>query len=365
MKNIVSYAAEQTDSFSKKPFNAVDSLILSQFSYLNFDGFVPGISETAKPVRIAETAEMENIDVLFRGVRDNESNRKLLKTLATSPRFSNIRMTFYVNKIDIYEEKQFSAITYLLDDETAYVAFRGTDATFVGWKEDFNMGFISPVPSQEEGVKYLNAVGYMIASELIVGGHSKGGNIAVYSAMKCHQHIRDRIIRVFNHDGPGFREEVFHCPGYQSIKDRIHKTIPQSSVIGMLLHNQESYYVVKSNRFWIMQHDPFSWQVKDDDFLYLQAVKSSTMFMNSALNKWIGSLDDSKRELFVETLYEVIKATGAMTYYDLTEDWYNKASAALKAIKGIDEETRSFVLKTIGSLFVLAAKSLRNIYSGN
>jgi len=149
-------------------------------------------------------------------------------------------MTYYVNKIDLNEEKQFSAVTYLLDDGTAYVAYRGTDATFVGWKEDFNMGFISPVPSQQEGVKYLNTVGYLAARELYVGGHSKGGNIAVYSAIKCHQHIRDSIIRVYNHDGPGFREEI-SMSWFLSIKDRIHKTIPQSSVIGMLLHNQENF----------------------------------------------------------------------------------------------------------------------------
>jgi len=359
MKNIISYAAEQSDSFREKPLNAVDSLVLSQLSYLHFDGFVPGISDTAEAVSIAEIARKENTGTLFRGVRDRENNRKLFNALANSPRFRDIRMTYYVNKIDLNEEKQFSAVTYLLDDGTAYVAYRGTDATFVGWKEDFNMGFISPVPSQQEGVKYLNTVGYLAARELYVGGHSKGGNIAVYSAIKCHQHIRDSIIRVYNHDGPGFREEIFHCHGFLSIKDRIHKTIPQSSVIGMLLHNQENYYVVKSNRFWIMQNDPFSWLVVDGDFSYLRTVKNSTMFMNTTLNKWIGSLDDNNRELFADTLYKVIRATGDTSFYDLTDDWYNKAAAVLKAVKGIDEETKTFVLKTLSSLFVLAAKNLQ------
>ena len=202
MKNIIDYVTEQNDSFQKKEFNAVDSLVLSQLAYLHFDGFVPGITGMAEPVSIEETAGSENIDALFRGVRDSDSNRRLFGALAESPRFRNVRMTYYVNNIDFKTEKQFSAITYMLDDGTAYVAYRGTDATFVGWKEDFNMGFISPVPSQEEGVKYLNTVGGLVSCNLKVGGHSKGGNIAVYSAMKCHQHIQNRITRVFNHDGP-------------------------------------------------------------------------------------------------------------------------------------------------------------------
>lgn len=364
MRNIIDYAAEQADKFQNRRFNAVDSLILAQLSYLNFDGFVPGMPVNEKPVRIAEIAQRENIDSLFRNVRDGDSNRRLFKAVASSPRFRDTRLTFYVNKIDFQAEQQFSAITFLLDDGTVYIAYRGTDATFVGWKEDFNMGFISPVPSQEEGVKYLNAVAGMIPGDLKIGGHSKGGNIAVYSAIKCPRYIQDRITHVFNHDGPGFREEFYQCGEYLNMRERIHKTLPQSSLIGMLLHNQEKYSVVKSNRFWIMQHDPFSWLVESSDFCYVGTVNSSAMFMNTTLNKWISSLDDSKRELFVDTLYQVIQATGATTFYDLTDDWQKKASAALKAIKGIDEETKIFVLKTIGSIFVLAARNLWDSRSG-
>jgi len=365
MKNMIDYAAEESDNFQSKEFNVVDSLVLSQFAYLHFDGLVPGISDTAKPVSIEEIARRENLDTMFHGARDGESNRKLLYALAGSPRFRDVKMTFYVDKIDFKAEKQFSALTYLLDDGTAYIAYRGTDSTFVGWKEDFNMAFISPVPSQEEGVEYLNAVGELISCDLKIGGHSKGGNIAVYSSIKCYQPIQNRITHVFSHDGPGFREEIFLSNEYLSMKDRIYKTLPQSSVIGMLLQHQESYSVVKSNRIWIMQHDPFSWLVNGSDFQYVQTVRNSAMFMNETLNKWISSLDDKKRELFVDTLYQVVNATDAKTFYDLTGDWQKKAVAVLRAIKGIDEETRRFVLQTIGSLFVLAVKHLRDIRSGN
>lgn len=361
MPNIIDYVIGESDDFAKSPFNAVDSLVLSQIAYLRFNEFVSGPSETWSPVSIGDLTDREDLDPLFFDVRDKKDNLKLLHALARSPRFRDVKLAFYVEKTDFEAEKQFSALTYLLGDGTAYTAYRGTDSTFVGWKEDFNMAFLSPVPAQVEGVRYLNAVAALIPSGLRVGGHSKGGNIAVYSAITCHRHVQDRIIQVFSHDGPGFTDEVFLSDGYANIKDRIHKTLPQSSVVGMLLQHQEEYTVVKSNRVGILQHDPFSWLVDGRDFLRVRSVGSGSKFMNETLNMWIASLDNEKRELFVDTLFRVVKSTNAATFYDLTDDWQVKAIAVANEVKGIDEETKRFVLKTIGSLFVLAMKNLRDI----
>jgi hypothetical protein len=358
MKNIIDYAIEENDTFKNRKFNAADSLVLSQLAYLRFDKFVPGLFDTATPVSIKEIASKENLDMLFRDTWNSKNNRRLFFALANSSRFRDLKMVFYVNKIDNKTEKQFSAITFLLDDCSAYIAYRGTDSTFIGWKEDFNMAFISPVPSQEEGVAYLNAVADRISCQLKIGGHSKGGNIAVYSSIKCRQPVQKRITHVFSHDGPGFRDEVFQCHEYLTIKDRINKTLPQSSIIGMLLQNQEHYSVVKSNRIWFMQHDSFSWLINGSDFQYVQSVKKSALFMNGTLNQWVNSFDDQKRELFVNTLFQIIQATNAKTFYDLTGDWPQKAVAVLGTMKEIDDETRRFMFQTIRSLFILAVKSI-------
>lgn len=365
MKNIINYTIEESDTFRNKKFNAVDSLVLSQLAYLRFDRFVPGLSDTAIPVSIKEIASRENLDILFGDIWNSKNNRRLFFALANSPRFRDMKVVFYVNKIDNKTEKQFSAITFLLDDGSAYIAYRGTDSTFIGWKEDFNMAFISPVPSQEEGVAYLNAVADRISCQLRIGGHSKGGNIAVYSSMKCRQSVQKRITHVFSHDGPGFRDEVFQCHEYLFIKDRINKTLPQSSIIGMLLQHQEQYSVIKSNRIWFMQHDSFSWLIDGSDFQYVQSVKKSALYMNGTLNQWVNSFDDQKRELFVNTLFHIIQATNATTFHDLTGDWPQKAAAVLGAIRGIDDETRRFVFQTIKELFALAVKNIREIGSEN
>ncbi len=358
MKNIIDYAEEEQESFSNKPFHIIDSLVLSQLAYLNFDGFVFDLAVSEKAVLLGNIKEMENWEALYRNTRDSTRNRKLIQALINSPRFCNMKINYYVNKLDYAKEKQFSAVTFYLSDGTAYIAFRGTDATFIGWKEDFNMAFSSIVPSQEESVLYLNSIGRRISGSLKVGGHSKGGNLAVYAAMKCEADIRDRITDVFSHDGPGFREEIFDSAEYRNIKERIHQSLPQSALIGMLLEHHEKYEVVRSSRIGIMQHDPFSWMIKDGDFQYREDINNVAAYTNRTIQIWLNSLDDEGRELFVDTLYSVIKATGAKSFSDLTEDWWEKSHAVLDAIWEIDEETRHFVLQTIRSLIVIAFKSL-------
>ncbi|MEY8356917.1 Mbeg1-like protein [Lachnospiraceae bacterium 54-53] len=221
--NIIDYAESQMENFKAKKFNLVDSLVLSQFVYIHFNDVVPGLSDNQEPVRIGELLKAEHIPHMLHNVRDPKSNHRLLLALGMSPRFRDIRMCCFSDSLNIAEQKQFAAVTYLIDDETAYVAYRGTDSSIVGWKEDFNMAFISPVPAQQEGVSYLNAVAERFAHMLMVGGHSKGGNIAVYSSMGCHPTIQDRIVSIYSHDGPGFRNEIFTSEKYARIKSKCFK----------------------------------------------------------------------------------------------------------------------------------------------
>lgn len=357
--NIVEYAESQMENFETVKFNLVDSLILSQFVYIHFNEVVPELEDNREPVRIGELLKAEHIPNMLHNVRDSKSNHRLLLALGMSPRFRDIRMCCYSDSLNITEQKQFAAVTYLLDDEIAYVAYRGTDSTVVGWKEDFNMAFISPIPAQQEGVSYLNAVAGRFPHALMVGGHSKGGNIAVYSAMECQPDIQDRVRSIYSHDGPGFREEIFMSEKYESIKARIHKTLPQSSLVGMLLQHQEDYRVVESKQFWIMQHDPFSWIVHNGDFQYTQDITGGAEHINTVINQWLSSLDDEKRELFITTLYSVIESVGVVNLSDFTEEWHKKAVSAMGTVKGIDTETKRFVFETIKSLLTLYVKNLR------
>jgi hypothetical protein len=352
MKDIIEYAEKELRRFDEKPFNSVDSLILSQFAYFNFDGLVPGPEDNSPPVRIGDLYKAEFFSSMINDLLYIDKNRRLFFAMAASPRFRDTKLNYYVNKLDYESEKQFSAVTFFLPDGTSFVAYRGTDLSFVGWKEDFNMVYKSPIPSQEEGVEYLNTVAGKTTGSLMVGGHSKGGNLAVYSSMYCNKPARDRIIAVYSHDGPGFREEVFQSSAFMEINNRIHKIIPQYSIIGMLLQVQENYHVVESKRFWIMQHDPFSWVIEKGDFKYTKSVANSSLNVNYTISA-------EKRELFIDALYHVINSTNAKSVSDLSQLRIRDFAAVLRAFRSIDSEIRKFVIQTLRELIVLYVKNLR------
>ena len=361
MSNIIDYVENEMNRFEIKKFNAVDSLVLSQFSYVHFEQAVPDFDDNNPPVRIKDLLHAEMFGSMFHNVRDSAGNRRLLFAMAASPRFRDIRMNYHANKIDFRLEEQFSAVTYQLEDGTVYVAYRGTDSTLIGWKEDFNMAFITPVPSQEEGVRYLDAIAARMPGALRIGGHSKGGNIAVYSAIHCNPATQDRVLTVYSHDGPGFKEGVLESSGFRTVQDRVQKTLPQSSLIGMLLENQENYSVVESNRIGIMQHDPFSWYVEQSDFRYTDTISGGARYMHRTLNQWLSAMSDEKRSMFVDTLFQILGASEASTVSEFSEDWRKRSIAMLGAFKNIDPETRKMVRQTINALVKMTFKNLKAV----
>ena len=360
MDSIIEYIENKLEPFSTLPFNAVDSLILAEFSYIRLDHMVPGLSWWKAPVKIGDLLKAEHFQSMFQNARDLEKSRRFVYALAASPRFRNTRVHYYANNSDAAMEKQFSACTFFLEDKTAYIAYRGTDSTYVGWKEDFNMAYMSSVPAQQEGVKYLNTVARWIPKSigLRVGGHSKGGNIAVFSAVKCDLAVQKRIVSVFNHDGPGFKDNIFSSDEFIRLQDRIHTTIPEDAVVGMLLQHHENYRVIKSSAHGIMQHDPFTWNIEQNDFSYSNKLKNSASVRSKIISEWLDSLSDEKRKMFADELFRILESTETESFHELSLDWPKKAQLVLSSVRTIDPEVKKFLLSTLNELAQLSVRSL-------
>lgn len=264
MSNILDYIKWRGDlTIQNDPFNEIDSLILSRFSYLPFDGII----EENEVVTIRELNERfqkqdkNNINILW----DDDIN--LFPLMGNSKRFGEMKATKYSNKLNVEEELQFSAITILVPDDTIFISYRGTDNTIVGWKEDFNMGFKSHVGAQIDSVKYLEEIADKYPKNNIrIGGHSKGGNLAVYSAVFATEKTKNRIIKIYNNDGPGFDDEISESNNYKQMITKVNTYIPQESIFGMLLNHKEKYIVVRSTQKGVMQHDVYSWQLLGKKF---------------------------------------------------------------------------------------------------
>lgn len=359
-ETVIEYVKTEMRTFAEHPFHEVDSLVLSQFSYIHLGNLIapPSEGSVKKPLTLQQLYRAECFAHFFADQPDAARNRKLLSACAASPRFRDIGIAYYEQDFDETCEKQFCAMTFFLSGDTAYLAFRGTDSTLVGWKEDFNMAFLTPVPSQEAALNYTLAVAKLVRGQLILGGHSKGGNLAVYAAMMSPARLQNRIDAIYSHDGPGFRDNVFSSAGYLRISDRIHKTLPQSSLVGMLLEHQENYTIVESTAVGIVQHNPYSWIVRDGSFVRLTALTTGAEYMNRTLADWLAGLTNEQREQFVDALYTVISATDLTSITELRDNWQAELAALIENMKSMDDATRDILHETLRSLMHMAVKNL-------
>ena len=352
MENIIDYVKEWGKySLNEKPFNEVDSLVLCQMVYFNYKEFVPGFEESNVPVCIQSIYVHPDRDRILDDYWYRENNKELFASAAQSRRFGNLKMNYYVNIINEETQTQFSAMTYILEDKNAYIAYRGTDATIVGWKEDLNLAFSKPLHSQQLAVEYMDRVAGYIGGSFYAGGHSKGGNLAVYAAMNCKPETRESLLKVFNNDGPGFRPEIRQLGHYEAIAGRIMKFIPRSSLVGTILEDQDDYELIESKGVGMLQHNAYSWKIEDGAFLRAKSMKSGKLLRDAALNEWILSLSDSEIHAFVDTLYDVVAASEASNVFEFGADWKKCTQSVFEAAKELDETTRKSIAKIIRSLF--------------
>lgn len=349
----VTYAQTNFDSLDERPFGAVDSLVLSWLSYYRLPERllheVPGIASW-KGAPIGELLRAEYFEEMLGDSWDPDGGRDLLFAVCANPRFRGMRIAGYRTAFDDATEEQFAAATFLLPDGSSYIAFRGTDSTLVGWKEDFNMAFQSPVPSQVSAQEYLEEAAAALDGPLYVGGHSKGGNLAVYAAIMCPHAQQDRIVRAFSHDGPGFNENFLRGKGFARMRDRIDKTLPRSSVFGMIFEDQEDYSIVDSTSFALMQHNPFSWVVDGTEFRCVERISAGARYVDSTLANWVAQVSPEERERFIDALFQVINATDATRFADIRDSWQESVPKMLAAAGEVDPETRSLITRTLGIL---------------
>lgn len=348
--------------FSVDPFNEVDNLVLCIISYINFRRFPELLTRNPR-----EAVSLR--DICQKLTQEDEqlglsqlSYIPVAQQAAQTERFAGTRMFAFEDRSD--QETQFAAVTFLLPDKSVFVAFRGTDTSLVGWKEDFNMSYLETVPSQREAARYLAAAATKRGEKLRLGGHSKGGNLAVYAAATAKPAVQERILGVYNNDGPGFCGGLLESAGYRAIGARVHTYLPQSSIVGMLFSHEEDYTVVHSEQMGIMQHDPYSWEVLGADFVTLERVTASSRFVDKTVKEWVARMSVPEREKLFDTLYSVLGATGAETWEELSERWFRSARAVLQKCGELDGESRKMIGRMISGLLRASTSGLRELLPG-
>ena len=354
MANVFDYLDWRDISLNNVEFNEIDGLIMSCISYFPFDNLINEKEEKTLNEIYKKYMKIHK-ELIMRKKEDIE----FYPILSKSKRFGNIKFTNFINKLDKTEEKQFAAVTSILPDNTIFISYRGTDNTIIALKEDMNMCFSEVIPAQIDAVKYLEDVALKYPSMKIrLGGHSKGGNLAVYAAAFCSDEIKNRIINIYNMDGPGFCDRVIESKNYKDILNKIHTYIPQSSIIGRLLNHKEKTTIVKSTQNFILQHNTFTWELLGDKFINAEITNSSE-FIDTTLTNWLKSVDVKQREKFIDILFEIVNATGANTVQDIEHNKLETAKIILKTYKNIDDESKEILTKTLNVLFSVAKSNVK------
>lgn len=360
IETILTYTESMLETFEQHPFSEVDSLILSWLSYIDLPDEIKEKSKEGVPFRDIFYAEY--FEYMLEHVNFPEDTKRLLTAAAASPRFRNMVIYHYQEEIDASVDMQYSAVTFQLNEDTLYVAFRGTDSTFTGWKEDLKLSLLEPTQSQKRAMQYLNKIGELGYHNLYVGGHSKGGNMAVYASANCKESVRNKIILVFSHDGPGFLDDDLIQEGFGAIRERIRKTIPQSSLIGMFFEQEAECRIVQSTAVSVAQHNPFTWLLSGRDFLEKQKLTKDAKVLYKSMNQWIKGLDQESREKFINVAFDLLEETGADSFEAFGSNLSKNIPLVAGEFRGLDKETRAFMVKMIQRLAISGVHNVPELF---
>ena len=313
MANIFDYLTDvQYDSFYDLPLNELDILAFTELTYLPFDNLLE------QPVnRLSDVATRVPRET---NMLTNKERLQLLDQLSQHKRFKNSKLSNFVNEVDTEQQKQFAAMTYRLDLDTYLIVFRGTDDSIIGWKEDFHMTYMKEIPAQKHALEYLEEFFTQHPKQkVMVAGHSKGGNLAVYAASQIRPELQDKISAVYTYDAPGLQAHLTETTGYQDVIPKVHRFVPQGSVIGMMLEVPDTPIVVKSTALGgIAQHKTFSWLTEGQHFVQLESISSESLQFKDALKEWVDSVPDEELELYFDLFFGTILESGITSINDLS-----------------------------------------------
>lgn len=345
MANFIDYLKWRGDiTFDMVAFNVVDAMILCELSYYDYKGLVPS-DFSAEKVLLKDICKPRVLDPLPNYC--TEEDLVLLDLIKDCPRFSDIHVCGFVNNVNRKENIQFSAITYYLGKKQTFVAFRGTDDSLIGWKENMDLAYNEVVPAQKEALNYLKEAASSCHGQIFVGGHSKGGNLAVYASAFSGKRVNKRIEAVYNFDGPGFNEKVIQDERFLEIAKKTHTFVPQDSIIGLLLQHKEEYSVIHSTASnGASQHHLFTWEVTKDDFIREEKITKSGENYRENISEWINSMSYEEKQEFIEVVYGLVddyKTTGEL--FTVKNIW-----GVIKEYRAMSDDDKHIVTGAIGDL---------------
>ena len=350
MKNMLDYIKEFGHvSFEERAFSEIDALVLTELEYLPLEKVVPSDENGENFVTVKEIAEYmkEHKKQLFdeNPMMMTPERHEVSQIIADAPRFQSMKFFGVVSEWDKDTTKQLAAITVEVEPAVRLVIFRGTDDTLIGWKEDFLMTYSPLVAAQTDAKEYLAKQASLWGGDLMVSGHSKGGNLALYAAATQEEDVQLRIVDIFCFDSPGLYRSVLETKGYQNIVPLAMRYIPQDALVGLMLESEVPYVIVKSDAVGAMQHSAMTWGIEDGQFIKVDKLTKNSLLNDQTFKKWTESVSDEELELFWNVFFELLFTVGIETVNDVYGQFMHYVQEFLKAAGEMDEEKRELLTR--------------------
>ena len=334
--NILGYVKSNQYSFKELPFSSVDALTLSWFSYFDFDHV-----KNRLPIEIKSLGGIPYYHKLdpYKASFLAKTSRKIMNAMVNSHRFSKARILEFNQILDKKLDVQFGAIAIALDNKIV-IAFRGTDPSYTGWKEDFTLSFRKGILSYDLAKDFVEMVMSKYDEDIILCGHSKGGNIVTYLLSELEDD--SRILFTYSFDGPGFRS-LDRFKGKEDRLNRFVKIVPQSSFVGVLFDNETELKIIKSHSVMMLQHNCLEWVIRDNDFVYVKKRTLTSKYLDKSVNAWIDSLDEEQRERFTQIVFGELDKLEAQDFTTFFLKIFKQVKPICTAYIKLDKKDRKLV----------------------
>ena len=328
-------------TFQESPMNEVDNVVFSSLAYLDFSDCIDGEEEITLSV-LAQRYFRRNSSQKIR--KNPSSVRKMIETFSLcskSRRYQDIIVHHFCHVID--ETTQFQALCFTISKGTMFVAFEGTDDSLIGWREDFDMMHTFPIPSQKLAMTYLNQMITRKYHRVYVGGHSKGGNLAMTACMYLPFWKQHKVKQIYNNDGPGFRKEEYESKEFKRIEKKLRVIIPESSVVGLLLYHKKDVQVIKSLGRGIYQHDLSNWLCYGAYFTpgtLTDEAKNQARRFSICFQKY----SYAKKKEFVNILFSLFQKCNITVFSEITNPKISKLIRLINASRKLDKESKELLI---------------------
>ena len=354
MPNINNYVAKYKNiSFRRRGLTPLDIMVVNELSYVALGEVVSEEFDFKKACRIKDILyyymehenELKTNNILFPAKRV-----KLLKLMASSRRYADVQLCGCKEDIDYLKERQFCATVIKVPGIKTFISFRGTDDNVISWKEDFKMSYMSKIPAQKLACKYLEEALDNLGGSFILTGHSKGGNLAIYSAANTNEAFRGRIEGIYTYDAPGVHTSVLESKGYKAIRSKVVAYVPEDTVVGALLEKDVETVVVKSKLFGVMQHMVYNWQIKGHDLQKLKSRTTGSILFERALKQWMCNYSEEELKIICDVAFDLFADINVISFMDFKDEFYKKVSDLIKAATAVDKKNSKLVVEALSDL---------------